>query len=226
MCLKTSSQINSIIYYRSIFYTDKSNSFQAKLLNFKWIEIDETDETTVIVTMVATMATTMTATMTETTETTWAVDAIRNARIKASAIETGEEAPKRATADHRETMIAEAEGTSLKPTGEMTAVMIDEVTMDAGHQTTTLREVANPTSVSELTIKARVADTRSPRMALVITLREVALARGQSIVATVASVGVAGEEEVVETLGVVEVEEVTEEDASWEVEVAVVAGKS
>ena len=176
--------------------------------------------------MTVTTDATMTATMTETTEvTTWVVDAIRNVRTKATPTEIVEAAPRRATAGPQGTTTAETMGASLKTTAGMTAEMIDEVTTDVGLQTSTPREMASLTSASGLTVTVVVAaDMRSPRMALVMTLREVASARGLSTVGTVDSVGVAGvEEEVVETSGVVEVEEVIEEDASREAVVAVVA---
>ena len=176
--------------------------------------------------MTVTTDATMTATMTETTEvTTWVVDAIRNVRTKATPTEIVEAAPRRATAGPQGTTTAETMGASLKTTAGMTAEMIDEVTTDVGLQTSTPREMASLTSASGLTVTVVIAaDTRSPRMVLVMTLREVASARGLSTVGTVDSVGVAGvEEEVVETSGVVEVEEAIEEDASWEEVVAVVA---
>ena len=168
---------------------------------------------------------TMTAMTTEIEVTTWVVDAIRNGRTKASATEIVEAAPRRATAGPQGTTTAETMGASLKPTAGMTAEMIDEVTMDAGLQTITRREVVSLTSASALTVTVVIAaDTRSPRMALVMTHREVASTRGLSKVGTVDSVGVAGEEEeVVETSGAVEVEVVIGEGASREAVVAVVA---
>ena len=168
---------------------------------------------------------TMTAMTTEIEVTTWVVDAIRKGRTKASATEIVEAALRRATAGPQGTTTAETMGASLKTTAGMTAEMIDEVTTDVGLQTSTPREMASLTSASGLTVTVVVAaDTRSPRMALVMTHREVASARGLNKVGTVDSVGVAGEEEeVVETSGVVEVGVVIGVDDSREAVVAVVA---
>ena len=164
---------------------------------------DEIDETTVTVTTDATM----TAMMTETEVTTWVVDVIRSVRTKASMTEIEEVEHRIATlAAPRETMTAEAMDTSSKLTGEMTVVMIDEVTMDVDPQTSTLREIASLTSDRGLKVTEEIADgTKNPRMALVVTLREEASDQGLSKVATVATVEAVGEEEVVETSGVVEV---------------------
>ena len=82
-------------------------------------------------TVTVTTDATMTAMMTETEVTTWVVDVIRSVRTKASMTEIEEVEHRIATlAAPRETMTAEAMDTSSKLTGEMTVVMIDEVTMD------------------------------------------------------------------------------------------------
>ena len=156
------------------------------------------------------------------TETTWAADAIRSVRTKVLSTGIGGEAPRRATAGPRVTTRTEAVGTNMKPTGGMTAVMTDVATTIADPQITTLREVASLTSVRVLTMTvAMVADTRSPRMALVMTLRGASVL-GQSKVSTVALVEVAAEEEAVETFGVAEVEVEIEEVALWAAVVVVV----
>ena len=184
-----------------------------------------TDVTTVTAMVIVIVTVTVIATETVIeTETTWAADAIRSVKTKVLSTGIGGEAPRRATAGPRATTRTEAVGTNLKPTGGMTAVMIDVATSAADPQITTLKEVASLTSVRVLTMTvAMVADTRSPRMALVMTLRGASVL-GQSKVSTVALVEVAAEEEAVETFGVAEVEVEIEEVALWAAAVVVVVG--